>query len=73
MVPKFLNAQNLNHPNIFPDENFRTQIANKLNKQPDERFTRLELLSITEIDIRYVQDITGIRMSSNLERLSLTY
>ena len=51
MVPKFLNSQNLNHPNIFPDENFRTKIAYMLRKNQGERFTRSELLTITEMEL----------------------
>lgn len=73
MVPKFLNSQNLNSPMVFPDENFRKQISFMLRKQPEERFNRAELLEIKELDLRYVNDLTGIRTFRNLERLTVTY
>jgi Leucine-rich repeat (LRR) protein len=73
MGPKFLNTQNLNSPSIFPDAKFREQIARKLRKQPADRFTRADLLSIKELDVEHIGDFTGIRMFGNLERLRITY
>lgn len=73
MVPRFIEAQNINSPAIFPDEAFRRQIERMVGVQKDERFSRSDVLKIKELDIQFANNPKGIHVFKNLEKLNVTH
>lgn len=74
MLPRFLDAQNINTPENFPDPNFRCVVEKNMGVDEGERFSALQAANKKRL-ILYRQGISktkGIEFFTGLEFLKIT-